>query len=292
MGTDLIWSRLNGETQLVPVIGHPISQAKSPSLLSEKAAQVGSNMVFVPSDVAPDDLPAALDGLRRLRNLVGLIVTIPHKSNVLNHVDEATYAAQAVGAANIVKVTKDGRWVADILDGEGMVRGLRSASVTIEASIVQIFGAGGAGAAVAYAMAKSGAQIVRITDVAADKAAALVTRLSSQHLAARFEIGDGTISDADIVINASPAGMHGKGGTPFPTKTLTPTQIVADMVMTPADTMLLLDARDIGCLTVPGMATLQGQAEAIIEFLGIKPIAPVHDVQTTNTSQLSKEENL
>ncbi|WP_298852739.1 shikimate dehydrogenase [uncultured Ruegeria sp.] len=283
---------VSGETRLVLVIGHPTSQTKSPALMSLRAAQAGSNTVFVPADIHPADLGVTLEGLRQLRNLAGFVVTIPHKPTFLELVDEVSTAAKAVGAINVVRVDPDGRWIADILDGEGFVRGLQAAGVDPTDRSVQIFGGGGAGAAVAYAIARAGAADVRISDIDEHKVAALVSRLSGSGIRTTFAAGAESLPTADIVINASPVGMHGKGEIPFDADLLEPRQVVAELVMEPAETSLLKAARAAGCKTVPGYATLNGQSEAMMEFLRLLPTDGGTAGISETSTRVSKEENL
>ncbi|SNT23317.1 shikimate dehydrogenase family protein [Antarctobacter heliothermus] len=264
---------VSGRTRLVPVIGHPIAQAKSPALLSARACEAGADTLFLPMDIRPDGLRAALIGLRQLENLAGLVVTIPFKPLVLDLVDDATPAARLVGAVNLVKPDAQGRWIGDIMDGNGMVRGLAAAGVNLTGASVQIIGGGGAGAAVAQAIAAAGASEIAIADTVAEKAEILAARLAAAFPEIRIRTGHDGLATAGIVVNASPVGMNGTGGTPFDTDRLHSGQIVAEMVMEPAETPLLAAARRIGCKTVPGLATLEGQAGAIIEFLDLAPAA-------------------
>jgi hypothetical protein len=87
---------VNGETRLLGVVGHPIAQVLAPALW-ENAFRVSTlNIRCVPLHVRPDDLIAFLDGVRRLRNLDGLLITVPHKTAVVDVLARRSERAHAV----------------------------------------------------------------------------------------------------------------------------------------------------------------------------------------------------
>src|SRR3546814_13509437 len=88
--------------------------------------------VLVPFHAKPDNLATVLEGLRRLENLVGVIVTVPHKTAVLELCDDASDTTRKIGAANVVRREPDGRLTAHMLDGEGFVRGMQSCGHSVE----------------------------------------------------------------------------------------------------------------------------------------------------------------
>lgn len=261
--------RVTGATRLVAVIGHPIAQAKSPALLSAMAAERGHDTLFVPIDARPEDLETVLTGLRAVANFAGLIVTIPHKPAIGALLDGLTEAAEASGVVNVVSIDDQGRWIGDIKDGEGLVRGMTDAGIVLAGQRVQIIGSGGAGAAAAHAFAAAGVAKVAVSDVDAEKANLLAARLDGLFAKVAIRAGEVDLADADIVVNATPVGMHGKGGMSFDAGLLRAEHVVVDMVMEPAETQLLAAARATGCRTVPGRAALDGQATALLGCLGL-----------------------
>ena len=70
---------LNGATRLYPIVGDPIAQVKSPSGVTRTLAERGHNAICVPAHVAPGDLADFFDAMARMRNVDGVIVTVPHK---------------------------------------------------------------------------------------------------------------------------------------------------------------------------------------------------------------------
>ena len=137
------------------------------------------------------------------------------------------------------------------------------------------FGAGGAGAGVAFALLKLGVQELTIIDVDLPKARSMVDGLSSRFEKGRLKVGQdvvAAVAAADGIVNATPIGMDKYPGTPLPTALLRPDLWVAEIVYFPPETALLRAARALGCRTVDGggMAIFQG-TEAFRLFTGISP---------------------
>jgi shikimate dehydrogenase len=129
-------------------------------------------------------------------------------------------------------------------------------------SKVVLLGAGGAGAAVAYAAMKLGIERLAIYDVDNFRATALTENLNR-------EFGDGRvvavtnlaeeIALADGLIHASPMGMVSHPGLPLPANLLRSDLWVAEIVYFPLETEFLKYARQLGCRTMDGggMAVFQ-----------------------------------
>src|SRR5438876_4907245 len=98
---------MNGATRVLAVVGDPIAQVRSPGVWTALFQRNAVNAVCVPMHVKPADLARFFSGVGTLGNLVGLIVTIPHKPATLGLVDEATPRANQVGAVNVVAFGAD-----------------------------------------------------------------------------------------------------------------------------------------------------------------------------------------
>jgi len=128
-----------------------------------------------------------------------------------------------------------------------------------------LIGAGGAGAAVGHALRALGAERLTIVDVDAARAAQLASTLDA-------EVGALDLDGVDGVVNATPAGMVGHGGTPVSAELLRPGLWVADVVYRPLETELLRAARALGCRTLDGGGMVVFQAAGSFElFTGRRP---------------------
>src|SRR3954471_12020034 len=150
---------------LYGLVGAPLAKAKSPELLNRLFIEQGVDAVCVPLEVTADDLSAFVTGARAMRNLSGVLVTMPHKQHMMAFVDELHPTARQVGALNVIRCHDDGRWVGAMFDGLGCVLGMQWEGNHPANKSVLLIGAGGAGRAIAFAVASAGARTLTIFDV-------------------------------------------------------------------------------------------------------------------------------
>ena len=257
---------VDGATQLLPIVGDPIRQVRSPEVLSALFRLNGFNAVCVPAHVAPPDLPKFVAGLRIVRNVMGFIATIPHKQAVIALLDGLTPRSRRVGSANVVRREADGSWTGDIVDGLGFVKGLIRSGQRIEGRRALVVGSGGVGNAIAFAIAEAGAASVHVADVLAERAVDLARRLEASGTPSG--VAPAAAKGFDLVVNASPLGM--KAGDPIPIDCagLSGDAIVGDVVVEPQITPLLAAARERGCHVQPGTVMMDNQLAAMREFFG------------------------
>jgi len=165
---------VNGSTRVLGVVGDPIAQVRAPRVWTALFQLNGVNAVCVPLHVQSAGLPALFEAARAVRNVQGLIITIPHKPAALQLIDEPTHRARQVGAVNVVCLSPDGRLRGDILDGEGLVSGLPAAGQAIDGRRALIVGCGGVGSAIAFAVASARVREIALSDVLPQRAEQLV----------------------------------------------------------------------------------------------------------------------
>ena len=260
---------ISGNTRLFGILADPIHHVKTPQRMNEHFARIGYDGVCVPFHARPDDLAAVVEGLRRLENLGGVIVTIPHKTAILDLVDEATPVARKIGAANVVRREADGRLVAHMLDGEGFVRGLQTAGVSLEGKSAYLAGAGGAANAIGFALAQAGVSRLTIANRTVAKAEDLKARILSLHPDAVIAIGTPDPSGHDLVVNGTSLGMRPDDAAPLDTRRLTADMIVAEVIMQPVMTPLLQAAETAGSRIHLGKPMLDQQLELMADFFGL-----------------------
>ena len=208
----------------------------------------------------------------------GLNVTHPAKQAVQPALDELSDEAKLLGAVNTV-LFRDGRAIGDNTDYAGFTDALRAlgeTAGTLDLSNVVQLGAGGAGSATAYALLREGAEHVTLVDVEADRAAALIGRLSAAFDASRMsfctpEDAPAAVRAASGLVNSTPIGMTGVSETsPVDVTALHADMWVGDAVYRPLKTVLVRAAEELGCPAFGGAQMVVGQAAVALErFVGL-----------------------
>jgi len=273
-------ARGNRRRLLLGLIGAGIQSSLTPALHEREAAEHGVVCLYQTIDLerwalSADALPDLLTAAERM-GFSGLNITHPCKQSVLPLLTDLSSDARALGAVNTVVLREGRRWGHNTdwpAFSASFRRGLPGAAI---GRIVQL-GAGGAGAATAYAMLKMGAGHIVIFDLDPARAAALAARCNSlfgEHRVSTSTDLAACLVAADGLIHATPTGMHGHPGSAVPPELLRAGLWVADVVYFPLETELLRAARAAGCPTLDGSGMAVHQAvEAFRLFSGLEPDA-------------------
>ena len=266
---------ITGSTQIVGLLGWPVSHSLSPAMHNAAFAHLGLDWRYVPLPVdpaRPSAIPQAVAGLPAL-GLRGANVTVPHKQAVMGCVDRLTLAAQAIGAVNTLVVEKDGSLLGDNTDAAGFIGDLRDHGVELQDRHVLVLGAGGSARAIVYGLAQAGVARIAIANRTVETAQALAAALQPHAqgcpLTAFALPADlpGLAAQADIVVNCTSLGMTPNVDTsPWPQELpFRSGQIVYDLVYNPADTGLLKQAADAGAQAIGGLGMLVWQGAFAFE---------------------------
>ncbi len=257
---------VTGATRLYAIVGDPVAQVRSPGVFTERFAANGIDAVLVPAHVPADRFDAVVPALLGVGNLDGLLVTVPFKARMLRFADRLGAAAKGVGALNALRRESDGSWSGDMFDGAGFVRGAERKGEHVRGRRVALFGAGGAGSAIAFALADAGVRSIDVIDTAQGRAEALVDRLRGVFPGCALAPAERAPADVDMVVNASPVGMQPGDGMPGEIGPLAPATLVGDVVIADSPTPLIRHAMRCGCRFVEGRDMLAGQVDAILAF--------------------------
>lgn len=258
---------ISGHTKVIVILAHPVGHIRTPAAMNAHFAAAGQDAVIVPMHVLPDDLAAVVDGLRRLRNLGGIIVTVPHKETIAALCDDLTDQARLVGAVNAIRVQRDGRLLGGQFDGEGFCAGLIAAGHAIRGRRIWMAGAGGAAAGIGFALLRQGAGALAVHNRGAARAEALVTRLRLAFPGRDIATAGPDPAGHDIVVNATSLGLHPGDALPVDCARMTPGMLAAEVVMQPEVTPFLQAAAAIGCATHPGLPMLTEQVPILARFV-------------------------
>jgi shikimate dehydrogenase len=257
------------------LIGAGIGASLTPTMHEREGAEQSLRLIYrkIDFDVLGLDSQALPDLLRAAERMgfTGLNITYPCKQAVIPLLDELSDDARALGAVNTV-LLHNGRRIGHNTDWSGFAaafqRGLSSAAL----DRVVLLGAGGAGAAVAYALLTLGVRRLIIFDVDSGRTAAVLAALTAKFGEGRAFLADdlaGEVCAADGIVNATPVGMLKMPGMPLPVKMLRAQHWVADVIYFPLETAWLRAAQALGCQGMGGggMAVFQA-ADAFALFTG------------------------
>ena len=254
----------NYRAELVGVLGDPVDG--NPTGVMEEAGfeHAGLNWRYITVKVLPDDLDAAMAGVRAF-NMRGVNLTMPHKVRVLRHMDALSEAARLIGAVNTVVRHPDGTLYGENTDGKGFVQSLTDAGVPLRGAIICLLGAGGAARSIGVECALAGAKRVTVFNRDANRGRALAEIISNNtECKAEYSpwSGSAVIPDGtDILINATSVGLHPNGHEcpDVDFDGVRPGMVVCDVIFNPVNTPFLTRAAARGAKTVDGLGMLVNQ---------------------------------
>lgn len=257
------------QTRVYALIGNPVSHSMSPAIHNAAFMALNIDSIYVAFQV--EDVKNALAGMRALDKFMGMSVTIPHKIEVMQYVDEIPDVDRHIGSINTV-VKENGKLIGFNTDGPGALKAIVDAGVRPEGKNVLMLGAGGAARAIAFTLAEKGkiGKLV-LLDINEEFLAQLTGDLQR---GTDTVIVPGTLNpaaieehmaSADLVINCTPVGMHpNEDATLVPEELFRPEQVVFDVVYNPLETKMLRQAKARGLKVIPGVEMFINQA--ILQF--------------------------
>lgn len=248
------------------IYGHPVTHSLSPAMHNAAYQHLGidNQYTFSAKEVLPQELPQAVQELRN-PNARGVAITIPHKVQIIKHLDSIDQTAQTIGSVNTV-INQDGQLHGTNTDYLGTIIPLRDHNLDLQGKHVALLGAGGAANAMAYAVLSAGTHLT-IYNRTLSKAQLLTDHFKPHFPKANIQaLGLNDFEDIpnhDIILNATSLGMKGsENSTPLPPHYLRPHHIVFDAVYTPQQTRLLHDAQAVGATIIHGYNMLLHQGTA------------------------------
>jgi shikimate dehydrogenase len=240
------------------VLGHPVSHSRSPAMQNAALGALGlGDWEYQAVDVAPADLAAKVREMTG-EGFAGANVTVPHKEAALRLAEEASEAAQQIGAANTL-LFADGKIEAHNTDADGLLAAL---PVSPRGRRVLVLGAGGAARAAVWALLWEGAE-VEVWNRTAERAASLCAELGGAAVTGPRQDG------YEIIVNTSAAGLEGEDPfehLPLEAELFASGQTVVDLVYGERPSPLLEAAGKAGAETVDGLEILVQQGARSLEI--------------------------
>jgi len=254
--------RVRGSTRKVGVIGWPIEHTLSPVIHNAAFVALGMDWVYVPLPVATARLPAALDGLGAL-GFAGANVTMPHKTRSAELVPDLSHDARLLRAVNTIVVGTDGL-AGHNTDALGFERFLREdTGFDPSGRTALLFGAGGGARACALALSRGGLVELSVAVREPSRAEDLRATLEGFGTAVRVVSIDVSEVHADLIVNATPLGVHGER---LPLPSLVPGVVGVDLLYRPSATPFQAEIREGGGSVFGGLGILLHQAAISFEL--------------------------
>ncbi len=253
--------QITRETKVYGIIAGNTTYSMSPYIHNAAFRAAGMDRVFIPFQV--QDLAGFVRRMIRAEtrevnlHFRGFSVTNPHKSAIIDHLDDIDETAERIGAVNTVVIENE-RLIGFNTDADGFMQPLIEQYRDLTGASVTVFGAGGAARACINGLVGAGADV---TVVARNEA-------SARKLVEEFKINQNvppeieTRKITDIIVNATPLGTKGENenATIATAEQLTDVKLVYDLTYNPEETRLIREAKTAGCTTIGGMEMLIGQA--------------------------------
>lgn len=246
------------ERERLVLIGHPVSQSLSPVMHNAALEARGSALRYEALDILAEDLDSTLAELSRTN--CGGNITIPHKKAAMHSMRVASDVAHNVGAVNTFWGDGYGALDADNTDVAGFEGAVRDLLGEIPSDLrVAVLGAGGSAAAAITAIDRWTGATASVH--ARDLARAVSMRMRHNVVVRACSMRDPCLSDADLVVNATPIGM-GTDELPVEVDRIRPGAAVLDLVYGRTETNFVRTAREAGHPASDGLRMLLHQGVA------------------------------
>jgi shikimate dehydrogenase len=254
------------------VVGWPVAHSRSPLIHGFWLKRYGIEGTYVAEAVPPDAIDAFLRCFAE-RGYVGGNVTLPHKEAAFRSAAESSEVARRLEAANTLWL-EAGTLHADNTDVHGFAANLdERAPEWRKGKSALVIGAGGASRAVLLALIDAGFVRIALLNRTPARAEDLARHFGGSVEAGGLEGLGEALAQADLVVNATSAGLHDAAGLAVPWHAAKMSAIVTDLVYVPLVTPFLQGALQRGLKVVDGIGMLLHQAVPGFErWFGVRPI--------------------
>jgi len=255
--------KISGAAKVCALIGDPIAHSLSPPIHNAAFRSLGMDFVYVPFRVRTNELKAAIEGIRSL-GILGVNVTIPHKTRVLPLLDASERTALQIGAVNTI-VRNDDRLRGYNTDGQAALAVLQSLAGSLLGRRAVILGAGGAARAIVYYLSKK-VESIAILNRTRSKASSIASKIARLRGITSRSYGlnkaslQRELGQADLLINTIPADAFARLGNILIQEQLVRQDMVVFDVNYKPKNDFLINAKLAGAKATDGLDMLVRQA--------------------------------
>ena len=242
------------------VIGNPIKHSLSPALHNWVFKSLGIDAEYEEKRVFQNQLAGIISDLH-CGKLDGINVTIPHKENIMQYLDEINPRAKSIGAVNLI-MKNGNKLVGNNTDWFGLTMALKKNGIDPSGKEVIVLGAGGAARSIIFAIKQSGVKNIVLLNRTLQKAEKLQDEIV---FPSSLEDSVMVIKNDSIIINTTSMGMQSEQ-SPLDLGLLHENQILIDVIYTPLETAFLKFGKKIGAKTLNGLDMFIYQALASLDL--------------------------
>jgi shikimate dehydrogenase len=259
---------MQGSIRTYCIIGDPIHHSLSPGMQNAAFAALGLNCTYIAFRVPPSELKESVESLRSI-NIAGFNVTVPHKVEVMKHLDELDVTAKKAAAVNTVN-NIEGIFRGYNTDIHGFIEPLRRRMIDFRSMNVLVLGAGGAARAVVAGLAEESRSISKVVianrDVERAKELAKIgSGLGLKCETISLDKAQSVSPDSDLVVNATTLGINNEPSV-IDYDHIKKGSIVYEIVYRPVTTSLIENAKYAEANVVYGYEMLVEQGAKAFEI--------------------------
>ena len=259
---------MQGSIRTYCIIGDPIHYSLSPGMQNAAFAALGLNCTYIAFRVPPSELKESVESLRSI-NIAGFNVTVPHKVEVMKHLDELDVTAKKAAAVNTVN-NIEGIFRGYNTDIHGFIEPLRRRMIDFRSMNVLVLGAGGAARAVVAGLAEESRSISKVVianrDVERAKELAKIgSGLGLKCETISLDKAQSVSPDSDLVVNATTLGINNEPSV-IDYDHIKKGSIVYEIVYRPVTTSLIENAKYAEANVVYGYEMLVEQGAKAFEI--------------------------
>ncbi len=250
-------SAQDADTVYYGIIGNPVLHSESPRIHNKWFAEEGMNAVYIPFQV--DDVDLFMKTASQL-GVRGFSVTVPHKQQIIDCLDQVEPAVRSIGSCNTV-IRTDAGWYGGNTDYEGFLNPLRKGDLLKPGARALVVGAGGVARTVVYALGWAGLEVTLVnrTD---EKAKDLAGETGAHFHPVQEDLEQGCFY---LVVQTSSAGMAPHTDVdPLPGYSFCGSELVYELIYAPEKTLFSERAAAAGCRVIGGREMLH--AQAVLQF--------------------------
>jgi len=254
--------QVDAATKVYGVAGNPIKSSLSPVMMNTAFRRETVNAVYLALQATKlNDLLKLVEEIP----IQGLSITMPHKQEIMQYLENTDPLSAKIGACNTVLRAQDGKLYGFNTDVAGIVGPLEK-RLSLRGAKALVLGAGGAARAAVFGLRDKGAEVC-ILNRTAETAQKLARQSGSKSIKK-----DAVAKTAfDVIINATPVGMAGqKTASLLDGKELN-AKLVFDLVYNPLETPLIRLARQQGIPFSTGVEMFVQQGARQFEIWTGKP---------------------